>query len=110
MTKRTKIAVVGVSALAIAGAGTGVAVATGDDNGGDTPITGAALDRAEAAALKQVPGGRVTETEMGEAGGSQYEVEVKRANGDQVELQLDRRFDVVGSEADDDSPGEADQE
>ena len=87
---------VGIAA-AIAG---GVAVAaSGDDDATETPITGAALERAERAALAHTGGGRVTGTEVGDEE-SRYEVEVTLADGSQVDVQLDERFRVVGSEDD----------
>ena len=89
----TVIAALAVGGVAIAGA------AGGDDDGSDRPISGAALDRASAAALDHTGGGRVTETEVGDEEGY-YEVEVTRDDGSQVDVQLDRDFTVVGSKAD----------
>ena len=71
-----------------------------------TPITGAALERASAAALEHTGGGRVTETEAGDEEGA-YEVEVTRADGSQVDVHLDEHFDVLGTE-DDEAVGEDD--
>ena len=95
------IAALAVGGVAIAGA------ADGDDDGSERPIGGAALDRASAAALDHTGGGRVTETEVGDEE-SYYEVEVTRDDGSQVDVQLDRDFEVVGSEGDDDRGGEDD--
>jgi uncharacterized membrane protein YkoI len=100
MRKRTKITVAGLAALAVAAGGVGVAVAGGDDT--EAPITGSALDKASAAALEHAGGGRVSETAGGDEE-SYYEVEVTRDDGSQVDVQLDRGFDVVGGEADDES-------
>jgi hypothetical protein len=97
----TVIAGLAVGGVAIAGA------AGGNDDGSEKPIGGAALDRASAAALDHTGGGRVTETEVGDEE-SYYEVEVTRGDGSQVDVQLDRDFDVVGAEGDDDSGGEDD--
>jgi hypothetical protein len=97
----TVIAAVAVGGVAIAGA------AGGDDDRGERPIAGNALDRATVAALDHTGGGRVTETEAGDEE-SYYEVEVTRADGSQVDVQLDRDFEVVGSEGDDDRGGEDD--
>lgn len=85
----------------------GVAVASGvtDDDGTEQPITGAALERAGAAALAHTGGGRVTETETGDEE-SYYEVEVTLDNGNQVDVQLDSSFNVVGSDGDDDGSGD----
>jgi uncharacterized membrane protein YkoI len=91
----TVIAALAVGGVAIAGA------AGGDDDGDERAISGTALERASAAALDHTGGGRVTETETGDEE-SYYEVEVTRDDGSQVDVQLDRDFEVVGSEGDDD--------
>ena len=91
----TVIAALAVGGAAIAGA------SGGDDDGSDKPITGGALDRAGAAALEHTRGGRVTETEVGDEEGY-YEVEVTRGSGSQVDVHLDRDFNVLGAQADDD--------
>jgi uncharacterized membrane protein YkoI len=98
MSKRNKIVAVGIAAVALAAGGVGIATATG---GGDSeqPISGGALDQAEAAALEHTGGGTVTDTEMGDEE-SFYEVEVSRDDGSQVDVQLDRDFNVVGDESD----------
>src|SRR5688500_14075673 len=101
MKKRSKILIAGIAALAVAAGGVGVAVAGGGDDA-EAPIRGDALDKASAAALEHTGGGRVTETETGDEE-SFYEVEVTRDDGSQVDVQLDRDFEVVGSEGDDDS-------
>ncbi|MGH8970492.1 MAG: PepSY domain-containing protein [Actinomycetes bacterium] len=109
MQRRTKIAI-GIAAVAAAvAAGTGGAVASGvvDDDAEETPITGADLERASAAALEHTGGGRVTATEL-EDEESRYEVEVTLADGRQVDVQLDEAFAVVGSEGDDDSTEDGD--
>ena len=99
-TKRILL-VAGAAAGIVAIAGTAVA-ATGviDDN--EEPITGEALEKASAAALAHTCGGKVTETEQGDED-SYYEVEVTLPDGSQVDVQLDRDFNVVGDEADNDS-------
>ena len=106
MTKRNKILIVGASALALAAGGAGVAVAGGGDDS-EEPISGGALDKASAAALEATGGGTVTETEVGDEE-SYYEVEVTRPDGSQVDVQLDRDFNVVSSESDDDTTDDAD--
>jgi uncharacterized membrane protein YkoI len=60
---------------------------------------GSALDQAGAAALAHTGGGEVTDTEAGDEE-SYYEVEVTLDDGSQTDVQLDRDFNVVGSEAD----------
>ena len=96
----------GVGGAAIAGAAGGgdsssPAAETAEDakEGPEKPITGAALDRAGDAALEHTGGGRVTDTEVGDEE-SYYEVEVSLDDGSQVDVQLDRSFNVVGEEAD----------
>jgi hypothetical protein len=102
MRKRTKIAVAGLAAAAVAAGGVGVATAGSGGDASEAPISGSALDRASAAALDHVGGGRVTGTEVGDEE-SLYEVEVTRAGGGQVDVQLDSGFNVVGDEADGES-------
>jgi uncharacterized membrane protein YkoI len=100
MKKRVLIAALCVAALGAGGAAIAGAASGGDDNdGGEQAITGTALDRASAAALKATGGGKVTETEVGDEE-SYYEVEVTRGDGSQVDVQLDRDFNVVGQKAD----------
>jgi uncharacterized membrane protein YkoI len=101
MRRRTKIVIAATAASAIALGGAGWAVAGGaDDDATETPITGAALDQASAAALAHTGEGRVTGTEVGDED-SYYEVEVTLDDGTQVDVQLDEGFRVVADEADD---------
>ena len=103
MKRKTTLIGLGAAA-AIVAAGTGVGVAAaggGDDDATDTPISGAALDKASAAALESTGEGRVTETEVDDEE-SYYEVEVTLDDGSQVDVQLDEQFNVVSDEADDD--------
>ena len=74
--------------LRAGGAAIAAATGGGDDDATDTPITGAALDRAERRGARATGGGRVTETEAGDEEGA-YEVEVTRADGSQVDVHLD---------------------
>jgi uncharacterized membrane protein YkoI len=100
--KRTVLAVVAVAALGAGGAAIATAASGGgDDEGSEKAISGAALDRASNAALSETGGGKVTATEVGDEE-SYYEVEVTRSDGSQVDVQLDRDFQVVGSEGDND--------
>jgi hypothetical protein len=108
MSKRLKRGMIAVGAVAVlAGGGAAIAGATGagDDDGSERAITGSALDRASAVALKHVGGGRVTGTEAGDQEGA-YEVEVTRADGSQVDVYLDRSFAVISGESD---SGESDR-
>ena len=107
MRKRTKVALAaGVAAVIATTGGIAAAAAAGDDDGTDVPITGPALQQAEAAALAHTGGGRVTGTEVGDEE-SMYEVEVTLDDGRQVDVQLDEAFRVVASSADhEDTPGQ----
>ena len=100
MKKRTKLLIVGASALALAAGGAGVASATGGDS--SHSITGKALDEASATALKATGGGAVSGTEVGDEE-SYYQVEVTKADGSQVDVQLDRGFNLIGQAADQES-------
>ena len=102
MRRRTKVLIAGGAAGAAILGGASYAVAGGaDDDATDTAITGPALEQASAAALEHTGEGRVTETEVGDEE-SYYEVEVTLDDGSQVDVQLDKSFNVVGSDADDD--------
>ena len=109
MSKRRKwyVAVGAAVALTLAAVvSLGAIGATGDDDN-EQPITGPALEQASAAALAHTGGGTVSETEVGDED-SYYEVEVTLPDGSQVDVQLDEDFNVVGSEADQDDPGDDD--
>jgi uncharacterized membrane protein YkoI len=105
MTSRKRFLIAGACVAALAAGGAGVAAATGGGDDSEQPITGNALDQAEAAAVAETGGGTVTETETGDEE-SFYEVEVTRDDGSQVDVQLDRDFNVVGSADDDESENE----
>lgn len=94
MTGRMKLLMAGALVAAVPV----VAAATGDT---DTPITGAALEQASAAALAHTGGGTVTDSEVGDEE-SLYEVEVTLDDGRQIDVQLDESFIVVGEETDND--------
>jgi uncharacterized membrane protein YkoI len=103
LTKKQKAAIVVGAVGLVAAGGTGTAIAvTGDDDATGRPIEGDALEQAERAALAETGSGTVTETEVDDEE-SYYEVEVTLEDGSQVDVQLDRDFQVVGSEADDES-------
>ncbi len=100
MNRTTKIVIAAVAGgAAVAAAVGGAVVANNDDDGTETPITGPALERASQVALDHLGEGRVTETEEGDED-SYYEVEVTLDGGRQIDVQLDRDFNVVGSESD----------
>ncbi len=102
--RRAPIAIAVVAALA--GGGAAVAGAAGgddemgrDDDRTEQAITGAALEDASRVALKQVPGGKVSGTEVGDEEGY-YEVEVTKPDGTHVDVHLNRDFSPVGTESD----------
>ena len=105
--KKWYLAAGAVVALTLAAVGSLGAVGAmgGDDN--EQPITGPALEQASAAAIAHTGGGTVSETEVGDED-SYYEVEVTLPDGSQVDVQLDEEFNVVGSEVDQDDPGDDD--
>ena len=96
---RKKTVITAAAAAAVVLGGGGAALAGSDDDATERPIQGPALQQAEDAALQETGGGEVTGTEVGDEE-SYYEVEVTVDDGSQVDVQLDRDFQVVGSEAD----------
>ncbi len=104
MTRKRKLMLLAVTAVAALAAG-GTAVAGTADDESEEPIRGAALERASQAAIDELGGGRVTDTEVGDEE-SRYEVEVTRDDGSQVDVQLDDGFQVVGREGDDERDGD----
>jgi len=99
MTRRTRGIIAGLAAGLVASGVGGSAALAGAARDADTPITGPARAKAEAAALARTGGGTVTDTEVGDEE-SYYEVEVRMPDGRQVDVQLDESFAVVGSSAD----------
>ena len=107
--KGALIAVGVIAVLATGGAAIAGATGGGDDDGPDKAITGAALDRASQAALKEAGSGEVTDTEAGDEEGA-YEVEVTKADGIQVDIHLDKFFAVIGTETDEADSESSDDE
>ena len=106
MNKRARVVIAAAGLVGALGAGTTIAVASGGDDA-EAPISGAALERASAAALAHTGGGKVTETELGDEE-SYYEVEVTKPDGTQVDVQLDTDFEVVGTKTDSDAGDDTD--
>ena len=104
MRKSVTVGIVGSVVVVAAAVTTGVAVATSDDDGSETPITGTALQKASDAALEHTGSGRVTGTEVNDED-SKYEVEVTLPDGSQVDVQLDENFRVVSDKADSEDDG-----
>ena len=104
MTRQRKLLIATVAALALLGIGTGAVLAVSGDD--DRPLQGNALERATAAALDHVGGGRIIETEIGDDGAA-YGVEIQRSDGSVVEVNLDQNFQVISTEGDYDTAGES---
>src|SRR5688500_1007696 len=98
MEVNKKSAIGAASVLAAGATAAGIAVAGGGDDN-EAPIRGPALDKASSAALEATGEGTVTETEAGDEE-SYYEVEVTLEDGTQTDVQVNRNFEVVGSETD----------
>lgn len=106
MTKTKKIwigagTLAGAAALTVGGVSTafaGDSAADGEKNDHDTPLTGTTLTQASDAAVKAAGGGKVTESEVSDEGGSAYEVTVLLPDGQEVEVQLDKSFTVLSQE------------
>ncbi len=104
---RTKLIITSIVVLIAAGTAGAIAVGSGDDE--DPSVTGPGADRARAAALKQVPGGRANSVERDGENGATWEVEVTRTDGETVDVRLDERYRLVvveGDDEDDDDEGD----
>ncbi len=73
----------------------------------EIPITGTPLEMASAAALAYIGEGRVTDSELGDEEGY-YEIEITLNNGNQVDVHLDKNFNVLSTEWEDDNDDEDD--
>jgi hypothetical protein len=98
-----KLVLIGALVVVIGVVSAGFAIAAG--GGDEQPLTGSTLEKATDAALAHTGGGTVVETETGDDGAA-YSVEIRLDDGSQVEVNIDGNFEVIGSEADDDSAGE----
>jgi uncharacterized membrane protein YkoI len=94
-----KTAIIGAAALAVAVGGVGVANAVGGDDEGPQP-TGAAADKARAAALRLVPGGTANAVERDSEKGATWEVEVRKPDGSVVDVRLDADLNKVAIDSD----------
>lgn len=99
--RTTWIVLATITGAVTAAIGGGIAVFAAE---GETPVTGPARARVEAAALAYTGGGRVTGTEVGDED-SFYEVEVTLPDGRQLDVQLDENFAIVDSVPDVEEPG-----
>lgn len=102
MQGRTKFIAGGVLAVILVGGGTGMAVAGSNGESGDGgPLGGSTRDKAVAAALDATGGGRVSEAEHADDGGT-YSVEIVVDSGRHIEVKLDDNFNVINQGSDDD--------
>ena len=84
-----------IAAVAVLGAG-GIAWSSAASD----ELTGDERDRASNAALEAVGEGKVTGTETDDEEGA-YEIEVTRPDGTQVDVHLDKDYQVLSQDADD---------
>ena len=103
---RTLVIAAAVAMLVALGSA-GIAYANGGDS--EEQLTGPDAEKAKSAAIEAVGGGSVTEVERDDGYGTGvFEVEVKRDDGAQVEVHLDRDYNVVGQQTDEDGPSDKD--
>jgi uncharacterized membrane protein YkoI len=93
----------GGAALAIAAGGVGIAQAVGGDDESES-VTGPGAERAKAAALRIVDGGRANAVERDSEDGATWEVEVTRRDGKTVDVRLDEGYELVVVEGDSEEP------
>jgi hypothetical protein len=106
ITARTLVIAAAVAMLVALG-GAGIAYANGGIS--EEQVTGPEAQKAKSAATSAVGGGTVSEVERDDGYGTGvFEVEVKRDDGAQVEVHLNRDYNVVGQQADEDGPSDKD--
>jgi hypothetical protein len=104
MTRRRKLLIGGAVILALGAGGVGLAQAVGGDS--EEQVSGPDADRAKAAAVKLVGGGRAVGVERDDSGGAAWEIEVEKAGGGEVEVRLTDNLKQVGIGGDDEGAGE----
>jgi hypothetical protein len=107
MTRRRKLLIGGAVILALGAGGVGLAQAVGGDS--EEQVTGPDADRAKAAAVKLVGGGKAVGVERDDGSGAAWEVEVEKADGGEVEVRLTNDLKQVGIGGDDQGAGEQDE-
>jgi uncharacterized membrane protein YkoI len=90
MRRRIVLIVAGIVAVLVIAGGVKAAVHKKHDE-----AAGPGADRARAAALDYVTGGKVKEVEYEPEKGPAWEVEAERPNGDEVELLLNADYEVI---------------
>ena len=107
LNRRIAMIVAAIAVLAAAGAGIAKAVGVGDDE----QVTGPGGREGEG---RGAEGGRGWQGPRGRGpgrdGAGVYEVEVRRPDGSQVEVHLNAAFEPVGTQADDDTGSENEQD
>jgi hypothetical protein len=108
MQVKRKLVIAAGAAVALAAGGVGIAsaVAGSDGEGG---ATGPDARRAEAAALRLIPGGTPNAVERDGEDGATWEVEVRRPDGSTVDVRLDDNFNLVVTEPDSEPAGDSDR-
>ena len=104
MNRNRKTALAGGAALAFAAGGAGVAGAVGGGEDGEKQALGPDSDRAKAAAVKLVPGGKANAVELDSEKGATWEVEVREPDGSTVDVRLGAEFEEVAIDADSREP------
>jgi uncharacterized membrane protein YkoI len=104
MRKRVIVAAGAGAALAVTVGG--VAVATGGDDGPSSHrYTQRQADAAKEAALQATGGGTANSVETDSENGATYEVEVTKTDGKTVDVRLDKDYNVVVIEGDNEDAG-----
>lgn len=107
MSRTVKWWMVAASAVAVVGLAAGFGFAASDRD--DQPLEGTQFEQASRVALEATGGGVVVDSEAGD-GDAAFEIEIRRPDGSQVEVRLDSDFVVLGTEPDDDVPGESEDD
>jgi uncharacterized membrane protein YkoI len=98
VSTRAKMLVVAAAAAMLLLVGAGVAYATGSGGDPSGQAAGTNLDKAKSVALQEV-NGQVTGSEVGDEEGA-YQIEVTRPDGTQVDVNIDKNFNVINAQAD----------
>ncbi len=93
--KKTIIAAVAALMLLV---GASVAYANGSGSDPSGQATGTNLEKAKSVALDQV-NGQVSGSEVGDEEGA-YQIEVTKADGTHVDVNIDKNFNVINAQAD----------